>query len=142
MQFSYRLAESTQGRVFFRGGRDLDRFMIWDSMRRRRVLVALNKVDLLSEPEKAQRIAIQYPKAVAISALYGWGLDDLLAIIESMLAQQMARVRVHIPYAANGLVALFHKRGVIVHEHHGQTGITIEGKLPSNLMSRFEPYLA
>lgn len=109
---------------------------------RKPVLVALNKVDLLSEPERAQRIATQYPKAVAISALYGWGLDDLLATIEIMLAQQMARLRVHIPYAANELVALFHEHGVIVHEHHGQTGITIEGKLPSNLMSRFEPYLA
>jgi GTP-binding protein HflX len=106
------------------------------------VLVALNKVDLLTEPEKAQLIAEQYLNAVAISALHGWGLDDLLARIESMLAQQMAQLRVHIPYAANELVALFHQVGVIAHESHDQTGITIEGKLPPGLVSRFEPYLA
>jgi GTP-binding protein HflX len=105
------------------------------------VLVALNKVDLLSEPEEAQLIASQYPNAVAISALQAWGLDDLLAKIESMLARRMAQLRVHIPYAANELVALFHQYGMIAHESHDQTGITIEGKLPPGLVGRFEPYL-
>ncbi|MBK7405079.1 MAG: hypothetical protein IPJ41_10700 [Phycisphaerales bacterium] len=35
--FARRMAESTRGRVFFTGGRDLDRFVLWDyvSMRRR-----------------------------------------------------------------------------------------------------------
>ena len=35
--FARRLAESSRGRVFFTGGRDLDRFVLWDyvSMRRR-----------------------------------------------------------------------------------------------------------
>lgn len=35
--FAQRVAESTRGRVFFTGGRDLDRFVLWDyvSMRRR-----------------------------------------------------------------------------------------------------------
>jgi uncharacterized protein with von Willebrand factor type A (vWA) domain len=35
--FARRLAESSRGRVFFTGGRDLDRFVLWDyvAMRRR-----------------------------------------------------------------------------------------------------------
>ena len=28
-------AESTKGRVFFAGGRDLERFVVWDDLRRR-----------------------------------------------------------------------------------------------------------
>jgi GTP-binding protein HflX len=108
---------------------------------RKLLLVALNKVDLLSDPENAQLVAEEYANAVAISALFGWGLDDLLGTIERMLAQQMARLRVHIPYADNELVALFHKHGVIAQERHGQTGITIDGQLPPSLISRFEPYV-
>jgi uncharacterized protein with von Willebrand factor type A (vWA) domain len=39
IRFAYRLAESTKGRVFFTAGRDLDRFVIWDYVHRRRTLV-------------------------------------------------------------------------------------------------------
>ncbi len=36
IRFSYRLAESTQGRVFFTSGHDLDRFVVWDYLERKR----------------------------------------------------------------------------------------------------------
>jgi uncharacterized protein with von Willebrand factor type A (vWA) domain len=39
VQFAYRLAESTQGRVFFTAGKDLDRYVLWDYLRRRREIV-------------------------------------------------------------------------------------------------------
>lgn len=40
IRFAYRLAESTQGRVFFTGGRDLDRYVVWDYVKRRRKIIA------------------------------------------------------------------------------------------------------
>ena len=40
VQFAYRLAESTKGRVFFAGGRDLDRFVVWDYVNRKREVVS------------------------------------------------------------------------------------------------------
>ena len=40
VQFAYRLAESTRGRVFFTAGRDLDRYVVWDYLNRRRDIVA------------------------------------------------------------------------------------------------------
>ena len=39
IQFAYRMAETTAGRVFFVGGRELDRFVVWDYVRRRRYLI-------------------------------------------------------------------------------------------------------
>ena len=36
IRFAYRLAETTQGRVFFTGGNDLDRFVVWDYVSRKR----------------------------------------------------------------------------------------------------------
>ncbi len=39
VQFANRLAEATKGRVFFTGGRDLDRFVVWDYIKRRRFIV-------------------------------------------------------------------------------------------------------
>ena len=40
VQFAYRLAESTRGRVFFTAGRDLDRYVVWDYLNRRREIVS------------------------------------------------------------------------------------------------------
>ncbi len=40
VQFAHRLAESTRGRVFFTAGRDLERYVIWDYVDRRREIVA------------------------------------------------------------------------------------------------------
>jgi uncharacterized protein with von Willebrand factor type A (vWA) domain len=39
VRFAYRLAESTKGRVFFTAGRDLDRYVVWDYVSRRRELL-------------------------------------------------------------------------------------------------------
>ncbi len=36
VRFAYRLAESTKGRVFFTAGKDLDRYVVWDYVSRRR----------------------------------------------------------------------------------------------------------
>ncbi len=40
VRFAYRLAESTQGRVFFTAGKDLDRYVVWDYLQRRRDIIA------------------------------------------------------------------------------------------------------
>lgn len=40
VQFAYKLAESTKGRVFFTAGKDLDRYVVWDYVNRRRQIVS------------------------------------------------------------------------------------------------------
>lgn len=39
IRFAYRLAESTRGRVFFAAGAELDRFVVWDYIRRKREIL-------------------------------------------------------------------------------------------------------
>ena len=40
VRFAHRLAESTTGRVFFTAGKDLDRYVVWDYVNRRRSIVS------------------------------------------------------------------------------------------------------
>jgi uncharacterized protein with von Willebrand factor type A (vWA) domain len=40
IRFAYRLAESTTGRVFFTAGGDLDRYVVWDYVNRKREIIA------------------------------------------------------------------------------------------------------
>jgi uncharacterized protein with von Willebrand factor type A (vWA) domain len=39
VKFAYRLAESTKGRVFFVAGRELDRYVVWDYLKRRKQII-------------------------------------------------------------------------------------------------------
>ncbi len=40
VRFAYRMAETTKGRVIFTAGRDLDRYVIWDYIQRRKQIVS------------------------------------------------------------------------------------------------------
>jgi uncharacterized protein with von Willebrand factor type A (vWA) domain len=40
IRFAYRLAESTRGRVFFTAGGDLDRYVVWDYIQRKREIIS------------------------------------------------------------------------------------------------------
>jgi uncharacterized protein with von Willebrand factor type A (vWA) domain len=40
VRFAYRMAEATRGRVVFTAGRDLDRYVIWDYIKRRKQIVS------------------------------------------------------------------------------------------------------
>ncbi|MCZ6446466.1 MAG: VWA domain-containing protein [Planctomycetota bacterium] len=39
VQFAHRMVEATGGRVFFTGGTDLDRYVVWDYVKRRRKII-------------------------------------------------------------------------------------------------------
>ena len=39
IRFAQKMAEGTGGRVFFTGGKDLDRFVLWDYVNQRRKII-------------------------------------------------------------------------------------------------------
>jgi uncharacterized protein with von Willebrand factor type A (vWA) domain len=40
VRFAYRVAESTKGRVFFTAGRELDRYVVWDYIARKKQIIS------------------------------------------------------------------------------------------------------
>jgi GTP-binding protein HflX len=108
----------------------------------RPMVVALNKIDLLPSPEAAVEMAARYPYGVAISAMQGLGMEQLMARIELALTESMMHVSVLIPYGQNALVALFHKRGIVERESYEAEGTRIVGHIPKQLISSYDPYLS
>jgi GTP-binding protein HflX len=105
------------------------------------VVTALNKIDRFADPEAAQEALAAYPNSVAISALKGVGITDLLSTIESELYESFVSVRVRIPYTEGQLISLFHEQGQVDRVEHGRGGVTIGGTLPGRLVAQFQPYL-
>jgi uncharacterized protein with von Willebrand factor type A (vWA) domain len=40
VQFAYKMVETTKGRVFFTAGRELDRYVVWDYIKRRKQIIS------------------------------------------------------------------------------------------------------
>ncbi len=101
----------------------------------------LNKIDRLSDPEGAQLALDSYPNAVAISALKGDGIEELLRVIKIRLYESYESIQVEIPYNLGGLISLFHKEGLVDQVENRYEGVLIQGRLPVRHLTKYKPYL-
>ncbi len=104
------------------------------------VVTALNKIDRLADPEAARAALAAYPNSVAISALRGDGMDDLLQKINDRLYEASMPVTVRLPYAEGSLITLFHEQGQVSQSEHTPEGVVIQGRLPGRLLATFRPF--
>ncbi|MGE5225188.1 MAG: GTPase HflX [Omnitrophica WOR_2 bacterium] len=104
-------------------------------------LTVLNKIDRLADPEKARMALSDFPNSVAISALTGQGIPDLLEMVSEHLFETFNFVSVRLPYQEGALIALFHEQGQVDQVEHVQGGVNINGRLPGRLMARYQPYI-
>jgi len=101
----------------------------------------LNKIDRLRNPDGAQTALETYPNAVAISALKGDGIDDLLQTIKSRLYESYEPIQVEIPYNLGSLISLFHEEGQVDQVENRYEGVFIQGRLPVRYLTKYKPYL-
>jgi GTP-binding protein HflX len=104
------------------------------------IITVLNKIDRLADPEKARRAVEAFPNSVAISALTGAGIPDLLMMVSQQLFELYGDISVRLPYSQGNLISLFHEFGQVERVEHGHGGVLIQGKLPGRLLARFQPF--
>jgi GTP-binding protein HflX len=106
------------------------------------VILVLNKIDRLPNPEDALQIVADYPgTVVGISAITGSGIGDMLREVERELYERYVPVAVRLPFDQGQLISLFHDQGQVEHVEHSRGGVMIEGNLPGRLVARFQAYL-
>ncbi len=107
------------------------------------VITALNKIDLLSDPQFASQVVQDFQgSVVSISALNGTGIQEMLAVISRELFETFYPVTVRLPYQEGNLISLFHDQGKVTLVEHTRGGVVIQGNLPIRLMARFQPFIA
>lgn len=104
------------------------------------VITALNKIDRLPQPELVNEILADFPNAVAISALKGLGMNELLQAIERELFENFTPITVQIPHTEGQLISLFHEQGQVTLIEHKRNGVTIQGYIPNRLLARYAAY--
>lgn len=104
------------------------------------ILTALNKIDRLTDPDRARENISDYPSAVAISALSGEGIPDLLEKANSFLYEDFIPIQISLPYQEGGLITIFHEQGQVEKLEHKPGGIEIQGRIPGRLFSYFHAF--
>jgi GTPase len=102
-------------------------------------LLAFNKSDLA--PGSAKRLADVWEGSVALSAVSGEGIDDLLRTIGSRLRALMTVVEMVIPFDRGDVLAAAHRAGEVLRESAGETGMHIRGRFDDATLSRFREFV-
>ncbi len=105
------------------------------------VITVLNKIDRFDDPTSVREQLTEFENAVAISALSGDGIPDLLHAIEQNLFETFQPVLVRLPYQQGQLISLFHEQGQVLKVEHGRGGVLIQGYLPLRLLARYQSFI-
>lgn len=106
------------------------------------VVYALNKADRLAGgPAEAlgapqARELGRDARVVALSALTGAGLDELLAAVSAELVDRRRTFTFHIPYRRSSLLSLIHQHGRVFEERYADDGVVLAVELDTILGRR------
>ncbi|WP_374346669.1 GTPase HflX [Phenylobacterium sp.] len=107
----------------------------------RRLIEVWNKIDLLDGEAKAEVLGDarrRFPRAVAVSAVTGEGLDLLLETVAG-LVDEAPPVEVHAPAGEGAAIAWLYRHGrVIARETNDEGGVRLEVSLSPQALGQFE----
>jgi len=102
-------------------------------------LVVINKADA-ADPFVIDRIKLHEKNAIAISALTGQGIDELVALIEAQLPHPQLDIKATVPYDRGDLLARAYREGNVLSRTDTELGTVIIAKVPESLANALEEY--
>lgn len=102
-------------------------------------LVVINKADA-ADPFVIDRIKLHEKNAIAISALTGYGIAELVALIEAQLPHPQLDIKATIPYERGDLLARAFREGNVLSRTDTESGTVIIAKVPQLLANLLEEY--
>lgn len=105
-----------------------------------RILV-FNKFDQVSDSIEFGNMMSLYQPAIAISALNGINLEQLLTLIAEKLPNQFREISLLIPYNESGLLNQVYQQGEVLETDYQENGISCRVLVKEPLLGRLENYL-
>jgi GTP-binding protein HflX len=103
-------------------------------------LLALNKIDRLSEVERA-RVSRMFPEGVPVSALNGDGIEELLGRVESALPAPPIEVELMIPYDRQEAVAMLYDHADVRSAEPGETGTHLKVRVDERQLASVREFV-
>lgn len=106
------------------------------------VVRVLNKIDLLDD-EDAEMLRYEAAFAentVAVSALYGEGMEDFVEAVEDALNSMLVPIELVIPYSKGQDLSVVHEQGVVETIDYRAEGTYVLGRVPPATANRLQKY--
>ncbi len=107
----------------------------------KRILLVVNKIDLLDDAERRRELELHFSGAVFVSVKSGEGIDLLLNRMSEMLLDRVTRVTMRIPQARADIAALFHRDGLVISEDYEGNEILICATVSKALAQRYAEFV-
>jgi GTP-binding protein HflX len=92
-------------------------------------VLALNKADRLSEPERVRIAGRIDGLAVVISARTGFGLDELMERVERAIPRFPVEVTLLVPFGREDVTAMLHRDAEVLSEDVLETGTRVHARV-------------
>jgi GTP-binding protein HflX len=102
-------------------------------------LVVINKADA-ADPYVINRLKLHEKNSIAISALTGQGIAELVALIEAQLPHPQLDIKATVPYDRGDLLARAYREGNVLSRTDTEAGTVIIAKVPQALANVLEEY--
>ena len=106
----------------------------------KQTVTVFNKIDRLTNPELADTYPKRFPNSVAISALTGEGVGDLVRALQDALSAWRLRSRFKIPASESALIAEIHRVGHVLELRYEGNDATIIAHVPPDLAQKLERF--
>ena len=100
-------------------------------------IIAINKADI-ALPEKLMQLLREEANSFAFSARTGFGIETLVAAIETSLPRPRVEIKAVIPFSRGDLVSAIHERGEIFSEDYLPEGTSIHALVDGSLAKVIE----
>ncbi|MBA3237855.1 MAG: GTPase HflX [Parachlamydiaceae bacterium] len=104
------------------------------------IITVLNKIESCNDIRRIDRIKLQYPKCVLISALHKTGLEELQERIIFELSKRRRRVLLQIPQSQYGDVTEAIRVGRVISQSYEDNNVLLEVELPVELANKLQHY--
>lgn len=103
-------------------------------------ITVFNKIDAIADPTVRRDLVAEFPNSVAISALTGEGMNDLMNAIRRQVQDLLGFVKALIPYNQSHLLQDCYNFGRVHKEEYRDGGIYVEAELVSEMRHLLENY--
>jgi GTP-binding protein HflX len=106
----------------------------------KQTVTVFNKIDQLTNPELADTYPKRFPNSVAISALTGEGVGNLVRALQDALSAWRLRSRFKIPASESALIAEIHRVGHVIELRYEGNDASIIAHVPPDLAQKLERF--
>ena len=101
------------------------------------VISIMNKCDLIPGIKNTPTIG----NTVKISAIEGYGIDNLLHTIEINLPIRIQKLNLLIPFSDASIISEIYKTSTVIKEEYTESGINLVALIEGNLINKAEKYI-